>query len=180
VRYQITAVERDDTAIAALQQTFGWRAYVTDLSAEPLSLADAVLAYREEWQIERGFHRLKSAPLSIAPLFVKRDDQVVGLTNLLSIAARLLTLIEFTVRRALKRKNAQLTGLYQQNPKKSTDKPTTERLLKAFSNVTLTIIQFPDRVVRHITPLTPLQERILLLLGLSPDIYRSLAKNSTY
>jgi transposase len=180
VRYQITAVERDDTAITALQQTLGWRAYVTDLSAGELSLGDAVLTYREEWQIEHGFHRLKSAPLSIAPMFVKRDDQVVGLTNLLSIAVRLLTLIEFTVRRALKCENAQLTGLYQQNPKKSTDKPTTERLLKVFSSVTLTIIQFPDHVVRHVTPLTPLQERILLLLGLSPDIYRSLAQNSTY
>jgi transposase len=180
VRYQITAIRRDNTAIAALQQTFGWRAYVTDLTVEQLSLCDAVLTYRGEWQIERGFHRLKSAPLSIAPMFVKRDDQVVGLTNLLSIAVRLLTLIEFVVRRALKRENTQLIGLHKENPKKATDKPTTERLLQAFSNITLTIIQFPDRVVRHVTPLTPLQERILMLLGLSPDIYRSLAQNSTY
>jgi hypothetical protein len=33
-------------------------------------------------------------------------------------------------------------------------------------------------VVRHVTPLTALQVRILELLGLSPDIYRSLAENS--
>ena len=180
MRYQITAVVHNDAAIAALQQTFGWRAYVTDLSAQQLSLCEAVLTYRDEWQIEHGFHRLKSAPLSIAPMFVKRDDQVAGLTNLLSIAVRFLSLIEFTVRRALKRENAQLTGLYMQNPKQATHKPTTERLLQAFSNITLTIIQFPDRVVRHVTPLTPLQQRILVLLGLSPDIYRSLARNSTY
>jgi transposase len=152
---------------------------VTDLPAEQLSLCDAVLTYREEWQIEHGFHRLKGAPLSIAPLFVKRDDQIAGLTNLLTIAVRLLTLIEFVVRRALKRENSQLTGLYKQNPKKATDQPTANRILQAFSNVTLTIIQFPDRVVRHVTPLSLLQERILLLLGLSPDIYYSLAHNST-
>ncbi len=113
-------------------------------------------------------------------MFVKRDDQIVGLTNLLSIAVRVLTLIEFTVRRTLKREKTQLTGLHKENPKKATDKPTTERLLQAFSNITLTIIHFPDRVVRHVTPLTPLQERILVLLGLSPNIYRSLVKNSTY
>jgi len=112
-------------------------------------------------------------------MFVKRDDQVVGLTNLLSIAVRLLTLIEFVVRRALKRDKAQLTGLHKENPKKATDKPTANRLLQAFSNITLTTIHFPDRVVRHVTPLTPLQERILSLLGLSPDIYYSLAHNST-
>jgi transposase len=179
VRYQITAVIRDTAAITALQQRFGWRAYVTDLPAEQLSLSDAVLTYREEWQVERGFHRFKGAPLSIAPLFVKRDDQVKGLINLLSIAVRLLTLIEFIVRRALKRENAQLVGLHKENPKKSTDKPTTERLLQAFSNITLTIIQFPDRTVRHLTPLTPLQERILVLLGLSSDTYYGLAQNSS-
>ena len=178
VRYQITAVVRDEEAIAVLEQTFGWRAYVTDVPAEQLSLCEAILTYREEWLVEHGFHRLKSAPLSIAPLFVKRDDQVTGLTNLLSIAVRLLTLIEFVVRRALKRENAQLVGLHKENPKKATDRPTTERLLQTFSNITLTIIQFPDRVIRHITPLTLLQEHILTLLGLSPDIYRSLAQNS--
>jgi len=179
VRYQITAAERDKAALEALQQTFGWRAYVTDLAVEQLSLVEAVLTYREEWQIERGFHRLKGAPLSIAPLFVKRDDQVTGLIHLLSIAVRLLTLIEFVVRRALKREQAQLVGLHAENPKKGTDQPTTERLLKAFSGINLTIIQLPDRVVHHVTPLSPLQERILTLLGLSPDIYRALAQNSS-
>jgi transposase len=178
VRYQITAVVRDEEAIDALQQTFGWRAYVTDVPVEQLSLAEAILTYREEWRIEHGFHRLKSAPLSIAPLFVKRDDQVTGMINLLTIAVRLLTLIEFVVRQGLQRENAQLVGLHKENPKKPTDRPTTERLLQAFSNITLTIIHFPDRVVRHITPLTPLQEHILALLGLSPDIYHSLARNS--
>lgn len=178
VRYQITAVVRDEEAITALQQTFGWRAYVTDLPAEQLSLGEAVLTYREEWQIERGFHRLKGAPLSIAPFFLKRDDQVTGLIHLLSIGVRLLTLIEFVVRRALQREQAQLVGLHAESPKKGTDKPTTERLLKAFSGINLTIIQFPDRVVYHVTPLNPLQERILALLGMSPDIYRSLAHNS--
>jgi hypothetical protein len=39
--------------------------------------------YRQEYHVERGFGRLKGAPLSIAPLFVQRDDQVAGLTHLL-------------------------------------------------------------------------------------------------
>jgi len=179
VRYQITSVIRHETDITALKETFGWRAYATDVPAEQLTLEEAVLTYRDEWLIERGFHRLKGAPLSLNPLFVKRDDQVVGLIHLLTIAIRLLTLIEFVVRRALKREQAELVGLHKENPKKSTATPTTERLLQAFSNITLTIVQLPDRVVRHVTPLAPLQVRILELLGLYPDIYRSLAENST-
>ena len=59
----------------------------------------------------------------------------------------------------------KLVGLYRENPKKATDRPTAKRLLRAFPNTALTIIQFPDRVVRYATPLTPLQNRILLLLG---------------
>jgi len=178
VRYQLTAVVRHEAEISALTDTCGWRAYATDVPAQALTLAEAVETYRDEWVVERGFHRLKGVPLSLSPLFVKRDDQVVGLIHLLTIALRLLTLIEFAVRRALKRESAELVGLHLENPKQATALPTTERWLRAFSKITLTVIQFPERIECHVTPLTALQVRILELLGLSPDIYRSLAENS--
>jgi transposase len=127
--------------------------------------------------IERGFHRLKGAPLSLNPLFVKRDDQVAGLTNLLSIAVRLLTLLEFVVRRQLKQNQEQLVGLIENNPKKGIDNPTTERLLKVFDDVTLNIVHLPGQIIRHVTPLTTLQLHILELLGLSPGVYTQLAEN---
>jgi transposase len=179
VRYQITSVTRQEPDITALKKSFGWRAYASNAPTEKLTLETAVLTYRAEWLIERGFHRVKGVPLSLTPLFVKRDDQVVGLTHLLSLAVRLLTLIEFVVRRGLKQAQATLVGLYPQNPKQATATPTTERLLQAFTNINLTIIQFPDRILHHLTPLTALQVQILELLGLSPDVYRSLAENST-
>jgi len=177
LRCQITAVVRQEQAITALQKTFGWRAYVTNAPAEQLTLEQAVLTYRDEWLIEHGFHRLKGAPLSLDPLFVKRDDQVVGLINLLSMAVRFLTLIEFVVRRKLKQNQEKLIGLIENNPKKGIDNPTTERLLKTFDNVTLTIVHLPDQTIRHITPLSPLQTRILELLGLSAAVYTRLAEN---
>jgi transposase len=176
-RYQITAVVRQENAIAALRETMGWRAYVTNAPSEELSLEQALLVYRDEWLIERGFHRLKGAPLSLDPMFVKRDDQVVGLTNLLSMGVRLLTLIEFVVRQKLKQTQEKLVGLHAENPKKGTDTPTTERLLKVFNNITLTLVYLPGQVVRHVTPLTVLQTRILELLDLSPSIYTALAAN---
>ncbi len=135
VRYQMCAVHRQEEAIVAHGETLGWRAYVTNAPAAQLTLAQAVLAYRDEWLIERGFHRLKGAPLSLDPLFVKRDDQVTGLINLLSIAVRMLTLLEFVVRRQLKQNQEQLTGLIPNNPHKAIDNPTTERLLNAFDNI---------------------------------------------
>jgi transposase len=178
VRYQITAITRQAEAIAALQKTFGWRAYVTDAPAEQLTLEQAVLVYRDEWLIEHGFHRLKGVPLSLNPLFVKRDDQVVGLTNLLCLAVRFLTLIEFVVRRKLKQNQEKLAGLIENNPKKGIDNPTTERLLKMFDKITLTIVHLPDPTIRHLPALSPVQIRILELLGLSADAYTRLAYNS--
>ena len=177
VRYQLTAVVRQAEAITAIQKTFGWRAYATNASVDQLTLEQAVLTYRAEWLIEHGFHRLKGAPLSLDPLFVQRDDQVVGLTNLLSIAVRLLTLIEFVVRRKLKQNQEKLTGLIENNPQKGIDNPTTERLLKTFDDVTLTIVRLPGQTIRHITPLSSLQTRILELLGLSAAVYTRLAEN---
>jgi transposase len=123
------------------------------------------------------FHRLKGNPLSLNPLFVQRDDQVAGLTNLLSLAVRFLTLIEFVVRRNLKHNQEKLIGLIENNPKKGIDNPTTERLLKQFDNIYLTIVHLPDQIIRHVTPLTDLHIRILELLGLSPDTYTRLADN---
>ncbi len=134
---------------------------MTDALAEQLTLEQAVLTYREEWLIERGFHRLKGVPLSLSPFSVKRDDQVVGLTNLLSLAVRLMTLIEFVVRRKLKQNQEKLAGLIENNPKKGIDNPTTERLLKMFDNITLTIVQLPSQNIRH----------------LPADVYTRLANN---
>ena len=177
MRYQILTVSRQEVALAAHQKTLGWRVYVSDAPATQLNLKQAVLTYRDEWIIEHGFHRLKGAPLSLDPLFVKNDDQVVGLTNLLSLAVRMLTLVEFVVRRNLKQNKEKLTGLIENNPKKGIDNPTTERLLKAFDEITLTSVRMPDRVIQHVTPLTTLQTRILEILGLSATIYTQLAEN---
>jgi transposase len=42
-------------------------------------LQEAVLCYRNEYRVERLFNRLKSR-VHIAPLFVKRNEQIEGLT----------------------------------------------------------------------------------------------------
>jgi transposase len=104
---------------------------------------------------------------------------VAGLTNLLSIAVRFLTLIdaERVVRRKLRQNQEKLTGLIENNPEKGIDNPTTGRLLKTFDNVTLTIVHLPDQIIRHITPLSPSQTRILELLGLSAAVYTRSAEN---
>ena len=157
-----------------LSKPFGWRVYVTNAPAERLSFEQAVLTVRDSWIQERGFSRLKGKALGASPLFVQRDDQAQGLMNLLSLGLRILTLLEFVVHRRLQEQGEQLLGLFPGNPKRATARPTAERILKAFQSLSLTILDVRGQEYGHVSLLNPLQQRILELLGLSPDIYSSL------
>lgn len=172
VRYHITAVVRQEDPIAAQTERFGWKAFVTNAPKHRLSLAEAVLCYRHEYRIERIFNRLKSR-LEIAPLFVKRDDQIQGLTYLLTVGVRVLTVMEFILRRSLQQDQATLPGLHLENRNKQTNKPTAERVLNAFDKISLTIIQDAagNEIRRWLTPLSAVQQDILCRLGLDPELY---------
>ena len=63
-----------------------------------------------------------------------------------------------------------------ENKQKMTDKPTAERLLKAFSGISLTIIKKAtgEEILRRLTPLSELQEEILQRLGLGAALYGQL------
>jgi transposase len=175
VRDTTVEVEVDEAALEAATQRLGWRLYATNQGSQELSLEQAVLAYREQYQVERGFGRLKGRPLSLTPMFVQRGDHATGLIRLLSIALRALTLLEFVVRRELQAEGSQLAGLYVGNAKRQTARPTAERLLEAFQEITVTIIRTPDRTIGHVTALNPVQQRILELLGFSAELYTALA-----
>jgi len=179
-RYHITHIARQEDTIAARSQRFGWKAFVTNAVQMRLSLQDAVLCYRNEYRVERVFNRLKSR-VHIAPLFVKLNDQIEGLTYLLTLGVRVLTVMEFVLRRSLHNAQATLPGLHPENKKKVTDKPTAERLLKAFRGVSLTIIKNTagEEILRRLTPLSGLQEEILQRLGLGTSLYRQLEIQET-
>jgi transposase len=170
--------ERREEAIEYAISHLKWRMYATNQEKGQLMLEQAVEAYRDEYRVERNFERLKGHPFSIAPLYVQRDDHRIGLVRLLTIALRVLTLLEGIVRKNLSKEQKEIAGLYAGNPKRRTNQPTTERLLEAFENITLTVIRAADDVVRHVTPLSSLQQEILLLVGLMPVIYSQLADDS--
>jgi transposase len=174
-RYHITHIARQADNIAELCQRFGWKAFVTNAAPKQLSLQEAVLCYRHEYRVERIFNRLKSR-VHIAPLFVKLNEQIEGLTYLLTLGVRVLTVTEFVLRRSLETEQAKLPGLHPENKHKMTDKPTAERILKAFADISLTIIKNAagEDLLRWLTPLSGLQEDILQRLGLGATLYGQL------
>ena len=162
----------NDDAYQQATQLLGWRVYVSnDLE---LSLAEAVYGYRNEYLIEQGFGRYKGKALGLRPIYLASDERVKGLIRLLSLGLRILCLLEFSVRTQLKTQQQELPGLYAGNPKRSTQQPTAELLLKAFRGITLTVMDIDKVRQRFLSPLSALQQRILQLLDTTDEIYLSL------
>ena len=102
----------------------------------------------------------------------------MGLTRLLTLAARVLALVEYEVRQQLKTQKQTVSGLFPGQATRETALPTTERLLKAFDNIALIVIHKGDRVERHLTTLSALQKTILRLLKCPVGWYQQLEQDS--
>ena len=103
--------------------------------------------------VERIVYRLTNR-LQIAPLFGKLNEHMAGLTYLLTLGVRVLTVTEFVLCRALKQAQASLPGLHPEHKPKRTDTPTAERILKAFAGVSLMIVKTVagEDILRRLTP----------------------------
>ncbi|MCP4536411.1 MAG: DUF4277 domain-containing protein [Chloroflexi bacterium] len=184
VRYQVH-VTRKEKAIEQAKRRLGWRVYATNTTAKKLSLTQAVLAYRNQYLAERPFARLKGPLLALLPLYVQLDTHAKGLilsdchNPPLTLALRLLVILEFVVRRSLAEQKETLSGLYDGNPKRRTASPSAELLLRAFENISLSTRTRAGQIVeQHLTTLNDVQVRVLKLLGLSLDIYHCLTDHS--
>ena len=175
VRYQLHLTRKTEV-IDIAKQRLGFRLYVTNEASTRLEIDKAVLAYREQHIEEQQFSRLKGS-LGITPLYVQRDDHALGLIRLLTVALRAMNLFEFEVRRRLAQENRKLSGIYADNPRRATARPTAELMLDNFSDITLTTIYVAGQaVVRHLTPLTQTQREILHLLDLQTSLYMDLTQ----
>jgi transposase len=134
-----------------------------------------------DWTIERLFHLFKDQPLGIRPLYVHRDDQIRGLTHLITLGLRVLTLFEILVRRGQQHSGEMLQGLYPGLPKRTTDRPTGKRVLEAICWAEITLIQVESADGRrwHLNSLPKLVKQVLGYLGLSEEVYTRLVMNSS-
>jgi len=82
----------------------------------------------------------------------------------------------FVRRRSLEQEHTTRPGFHPENKQKMADTPTAERLLKAFADVSLTIIKHAtgEEILRRLTPLSRVQEAILQRLGLGTNLSRQL------
>jgi transposase len=172
-------IEEKTENLKKAYRLMGWRAYATNAPENKLSLSKAVDVYRDAYLHEHGYSRLKGNPLSLTPMYLQKEDQITGLIRLLSLALRVLTLIEFVVRKQLAAEGEPLQGVYAGNRQRKTKTPRTETLLGVFKGIILTIIHDGEKEWVHLNPLKPTQKRILQLLGMTEYVYTSLVPEFT-
>jgi transposase len=180
-RCQVKSVGLRRQAVFAAGRRLGWRVYLTNAPAE-VSLPICVQHYRGNWRGERNYNRLKGEPVGIDPIFVRQDDQIRGLTHLLTLAVRIESLIEVQVARGLQKEGKEIKGLYPGLPNKGRAHPTAVSLLKAIDRqaVTLTRVALNDQTSVHLSPLPEWLPDVLQYLHLSPTLYSDLQKNSAF
>jgi transposase len=168
----------DLAAWQAMLERLGWQVYVSNTTVEQYDVPTLVAVYHQQALHERSFSRLKTRNLQLRPLYLRDETRIAGLSWLLCLALRVLTVTEYRLRRGLQEQQQELAGLNPASRSQTTAQPTTERVIAAFSNLTLTVLRQEGVEQCHVTPLNRTQQQILDLLGLPPDLYTGLAASS--
>ena len=166
-------VRRDAAAIEEKNRETGWQVYAGN--AAGMGLAQVVWAYRGQYRIEDDWSRLKGRPLGLTPLYLQDEGRIQGLVYLLSLALRVLTLVEWQVRERLRKEGSKLQGVYAGQAGRKTARPSAELLLGAMKTISLSVIAINGQTHRLLSPLTEVQKRLLELWEMPPDLYEKLA-----
>ena len=147
------------------RRSVGWDgASAINQSPQQCSFEQAVLACREEYQVELSLGRLKGEPLSLTPMYLHHDESASRLIQMLSLGAR----PDLAGRRRPKK-----TGPQRRNTKGlSAGKPTCARLDRRpnscglpSNNMVVAGTMEPQTQV-HLSSLSDHQQTILHLLEL--------------
>jgi transposase len=165
-------VSRCEEGIARAKREMGWRVYATN--QRTLNLAAVVWGYRGQNRLEDNWSRLKGKPCGLTPMFLQYESRILGLVLLLSLALRLLTVLEWQVRKKLQESGQTLKGLHPGQPGRQARRPGAELLLRAFRGINLTIVEAAGQRETHVSALSNLQQTLLALWELPPDLYQRL------
>ncbi len=111
-------------------------------SERVLVLRSPTYAAQQEKGLEQRLEKARTKIRALTPARGRGKRQITEETVLKTQIETILT--THKIRRSLK-------GVFPGSPKRTTQTPTVERMLKAFANVTLTIIQGRDQIIRHLT-----------------------------
>lgn len=133
--YQITAtVQEDDEKVHQYQRRLGLFIVATkELDPQKLTDEDAVQAYKDQQQVERGFRFLKDPLFFAHAVFLKTERRIQAMVMIMGLALLIYAIAERKLREALKKMDENLPD--QKN--KPTKTPTMRRIFQIFEGVTI-------------------------------------------
>jgi len=134
--------------------------------------AEVLKVYKRQPMIEKRFSQLKT-DFCVAPVYLKSVSRIVGLLAIYFFALMVQSLLERELRRAMSAEGVESIPLYPEG--RDCSRPTTRQLLDVFEPLSRHTIkqrgQKEDELLT--TELSPLQHRLLKLLGIPPTAYRA-------
>src|SRR5438309_11459243 len=97
---------------------------------------------------------LKGRPLGLTPMYFQDEQKMQELVYLLSLALRLLSLLEWVVRERLRKEGAKLQQIYAGQPGRKTDRPISALLLRALQTISVSVVEVQGRMHVLLSPLT--------------------------
>ena len=95
---------------------------------------------------------------------------------MLSLALRVLTLVEWVVREGLRKESAKVHGVYAGQPGRKTARPSAELLLEVMKTIRVSVVEVNGQTHAMLSPLTKVQQRLLQLWELPPDLYEKVTR----
>lgn len=139
-------------------------------NTKDLSKTKILEAYKFQPRLEKRHEQLKSVE-HVAPVFLKKISRIEALLFLCFLALLVQALLEREVRSAMAREQIEMLPLYPEE--RECRAPSTERILELFAPLQRHRLSDQGRVVKIFEPeLTPLQHKVLGLLGVPLSIFR--------
>jgi transposase len=172
-------IEQNLTLIDQNRDYLGYRVYLTNQTIEQLDIQKAIEAYRGEYKIERRIRNLKQEVCALLPIYLQKDDRIVGLVNLLTLLLQIVSIAEYQMAQSLKQEEQEnqkkIAGLYAGQPKLATAKPSISKIITAMSPITIIFIIKNDKVVKKvITNHNHITKRIIELIKIPVNPYEIL------
>jgi len=150
----------DEGALETAEKADGWFALLTNLTVEKASAAEIFVKYKGQEAVERRHSAFKGL-LAVAPTFLENTQRLHGLLHVVCLALLLFSLIEREARRNAG-PDGKVSGLYARRPAR----PTGRLILEALADTRL--VPAHNSQPAYIPRPTPLQQRVLDLLGVDP------------
>ncbi len=133
-----------------------------------MTASEVLLAYKRQPFIEKRFSQFKT-DFEVAPVYLKSVSRIQALMCVYFFALLMQTLLERELRRAMSAARLDCLPLYPEG--RDCSAPTTRRVLDVFDSVQRHELGRGEKAAVFMTELTPLQQYICKVLGMSPETY---------